>query len=63
MREDDDPLDFDGDGKFTEIDMAILDEEERQRRYKGHKNSGCCIAVLAIGASALLSIWGITRII
>jgi len=27
------------------------------------KSGGCCIAFLAFGASALLSIWGITRII
>lgn len=61
MTENDDSLDLDGDGKFTVVDMAILDDEEKQRT-SGNKNSGCCIAVLVLGASALLSIWGITRI-
>ena len=31
MKNGDDPLDLDGDGKFTYADMAILDEEETQR--------------------------------
>lgn len=62
MTQDDDPLDLDGDGKFTIVDMAILDEEEKQRTTNSNKKSGCCIVFLALGASALLSIWGITRI-
>ena len=62
MKNGDDPLDLDGDGKFTYVDMAILDEEEKQRVSNNNKNSGCCIVFLALGASALLSIWGITRI-
>lgn len=58
-----DPLDLDGDGKFTVVDMAILDEEEKRRGTNDNKNSGCCIAFLAIGTAALLSIWGITHTI
>ena len=49
-------------GSFTYADMAILDEEEKQRTTGGNKNSGCCIAFLALSTSVLLSIWGIPRI-
>lgn len=62
MTNGDDRIDLDGDGKFTFVDMAIIDEEEKQRTTNSNKNSGCCIAFLALGASALISIWGTTQI-
>ena len=62
MTQDDDPLDMDGDGKFTDIDLFLLDEEQKQRNHGGNKNMGCCVVFLALGTSAILSIWAITRI-
>jgi hypothetical protein len=63
MNDFEDPLDLlndDGDGV---IEMSILEEEEKHKKGGGNNNSGCCIIFLALGSSALLSIWGITKLI
>ena len=52
--------DFDGDGDFDAIDIAILEDEEGGKP-KG--NSGCCVIFLAIGSSLAGAMWGISYFI
>ena len=53
-------VDFNGDGNFDEIDVAILKEEENKKNEsEKNNNSGCCVVFLATGASITLIAWGI----
>jgi len=55
-------IDFNGDGDFDEIDVAILEEEENKKKEsEKNNNSGCCVVFLAIGASITITAWGITH--
>jgi len=62
---DEDPLDLledDGDGV---IEMGLFfdeDEKDKQGRNKPPGNSGCCIVILAMGASVLIAGWSIITI-
>ena len=55
-------VDFDGDGNFDEIDVAILEEEENENKQPvKNNNSGCCVVFLTTGTSITLTAWGITH--
>ncbi len=61
--EDKDPFDLDGDGKFGPFEMAILDEEEKNRKEGDGNKSGCCFIFLILGASARVSYWALSQFI
>ena len=55
-------VDFNGDGNFDEIDVAILEEEENEEKQPvKNNNSGCCVVFLATGTSITVTAWGITH--
>jgi len=54
MEDFDDPLDLlddDGDGV---VEICLLEEEEKLKKTRGNKNSGCCILLFAIGLTGFL---------
>ena len=60
MNDFEDPLDLlDDDGNGV-VEVCLLEEEEKG---KGNNNSGCCVMFLALGSSALLSIWCMVSIL
>ena len=55
-------VDFDGGGKFDEIDAAILEEEERkQKEPESNNNGGCFLMLFAAVATISLVAWSITH--
>lgn len=61
MTEHEDPLDLLGDDGDGVVEMCLLEEEEKLKKGSANKNSGCCVAFLALGASITMTAWGITR--
>ncbi|MDA3971826.1 MAG: hypothetical protein PF442_10795 [Desulfobulbaceae bacterium] len=61
---DQDPLDlFDDDGDGV-VEMCVLFDEDGKAKKPGSKppnNSGCCVVLLALGASIGMTVWGATR--
>ncbi|MFH1214902.1 MAG: hypothetical protein V1706_00205 [Pseudomonadota bacterium] len=63
MNEHEDPLgllDDDGDGV---IEMCLLEEDEQFQQKGKNNKKGCCVFLMVLGSSALLSIWGIGQYI
>ena len=55
-------VDFNGDGNFDEIDVAILEEEENEKKQPvKNDNSGCCVILFAASATISLVAWSITH--
>ena len=55
-------VDFNGDGKFDEIDAAILEEEEsKQKEPESNKNEGCFLMLFAAVATISLVACSITN--
>ena len=55
-------VDFNGDGNFDEIDVAIVEEEENKKKQpEGNNNIGCCVVFLAIAASITGTAWSLTH--
>lgn len=57
MKNSDDPLDLlddDGDGI---VEMSLLEEEEKLKRSRGNKNSGCCVVFLILITPLIAAGW------
>jgi len=55
-----DLLDDDGDGV---VEMALIEEEEKIKKSRGKKNSGCCIVFLLLGSSLVFTGWYVSQVI
>jgi len=45
------------------IDIAILDEIQKEKKPGDGKNNGCCLVFLVLGASLGLSVWCTSQIL
>ena len=55
-------VDFNGDGNFDEIDVAILEEEENEKKQPAkNSNSGCCVVLFLTGTSIAVATWSISH--
>ena len=55
-----DPADLDGDGEFDAIDIAILEEEEGEKKQTPkNSNNGCCFSLTAIGFFVVTAVFGV----
>ena len=58
-----DEADLDGDGEFDAIDMMILEDGEQEKKSSGGVSSGCCIVLLAIGATCGSGYWVVSNLL
>jgi hypothetical protein len=55
-------IDFNGDGDFDEIDVAILEEEENKKKEsEKNNNSGCCVILFSAVSTISLVAWSFTH--
>lgn len=62
---DESPLDLDGDGDDA-VEMSLFFNNDEKNKKSGDSppdNSGCCLVLLGLGSSLLLTGWGVAKLI